>query len=151
HNTRPRRARITCPLRVERLEDRSLLSYTFQSLAVLGGAAPGPEGGHFVFDFEPGKINNQGLTIFTADLDTGGEGVFLGSPGGVSQIMRAGEAAPGGGTFGGFGSFSPDTLNDAGDAAFGFGLQPFTAPLGVNTGLYRYNHSNGVLSAVVVP
>src|SRR5262245_26650579 len=90
HITRPRRARTTCPLRVERLEDRSLLSYSFQSLAVLGGASPGPEGGHYINDFEPGKINNQGQVIFTADLDTGGEGVFLGSPGSVSQIMRAG-------------------------------------------------------------
>src|SRR5262249_40625139 len=87
HNTRPRRARSTCPLRVERLEDRSLLSYTFQSLAVLGGAAPGPEGGHYINDFEPGKINNQGQLVFTADLDTGGEGVFLGDTKGVSHII----------------------------------------------------------------
>src|SRR5262249_19874377 len=151
HSTHPRRARTTCPLRVERLEDRSLLSYTFQSLALLNSPAPGPEGGHFINDFEAGQLNNNGQVIFTADLDTGGEGVFLGSAGGLTQLMRDGESAPGGGTFGGFGSLSTDTINNSGDAAFGFTLNPFTLPVNVNAGVYRYNHSDGNLSAVLVP
>ena len=93
--------------------------------------------------------------VFTADLDVGhgdaGEGVFLGGKGGLSQIIRYGEPAPGGGTFGGFGSFSPDTINASGDAAFGFGLDPFTSPIGKNAGVYRYDHSSGKVTAVLVP
>jgi hypothetical protein len=142
---------------VEQLEVRSLLStgYSFAPVALLGDPAPGPEGGTFTFDFEPGGLNNKGQVVFTADLDEGaaggGEGVFLGGKGGLSQIIRFGESAPGGGTFGGFGSFSPDTINDSGDAAFGFGLDPFTSPLGANAGVYRYDHGSGKVTAVVVP
>src|SRR5262249_36197067 len=101
--------------------------------------------------FEAGQLNNQGQVIFTADVDTGGEGVFLGSSGGFTPIMRGGEPAPGGGTFGGFGSLSTHTSKHSGDPALGFSLNPFTLPVNVNAGVYRYNHSNGSLSAVLVP
>jgi hypothetical protein len=94
--------------------------------------------------------------VFTADLsasgvDDLGEGVFLGGPGGLSNVIHEGQAAPGGGTFGGFGSFSPDTINNSGDVAFGFGLDPFTMPLGANAGVYRYNHATQQVTAVLVP
>ncbi|HKB41632.1 MAG TPA: choice-of-anchor tandem repeat NxxGxxAF-containing protein, partial [Gemmataceae bacterium] len=155
---RPVRLRRSCSrLLVEQLEDRSLPSggYSFAPVALLGQPTPGPEGGQFFFDFETGGLNNKGQVVFTADLSLSGagvgEGIFLGDKGGLSQIIRAGETAPGGGTFGGFGSFSPDTINGSGDVAFGFGLDPFTLPIGNNAGVYRYDHSSGTVTAVVVP
>ena len=150
---RPRRV----VLRVEQLEDRALPSgYGFTALAELGQPAPGPEGGQFIFDFETGGLNNQGQVVFTADLSPDGvsdigEGVFLGGKGGLAQIIRVGETAPGGGTFGGFGSFSPDTINNSGDAAFGFGQNPLTFPIGTNGGVYLFHHSSGKVTAVVTP
>src|SRR6516162_9300336 len=110
--------------RVEPLEDRLLLStYTFQPLAFLNGPAPG--GGMFINDFEPGALTHRGDTVFAADLTTpeaGNEGIFVSRDGRLAELARAGEPAPGGGTFGGFGSFSPNSMNQQGDAAFTFGL-----------------------------
>src|SRR5690348_8105948 len=97
-------------LRVEQLEDRSLPStgYSFTPVAAVGNPAPGPEGRTFTFDFELGGLNNKGQVVFAADLNQGGgmgeddgEGIFLGGTGGLAQVIRFGEAAPGGGTFGG--------------------------------------------------
>jgi hypothetical protein len=142
-------------LLVEQLEDRSLLAagFNFTALAVTGGPAPG--GGNYTFDFESGGINNQGQVVYTADLDAGsgdfGEGIFIAGKGGAVQVLRAGQAAPGGGTFGGFGSLSPDAINDSGDVAVSFGLDPLTLPIGTNAGTYRYDHATGKLSAIVVP
>jgi hypothetical protein len=147
-------------LRVEQLEDRSLLStgYSFTPVAAVGNPAPGPEGGTFTFDFELGGLNNRSQVVFAADLNQGGglgeddgEGIFLGGKGGLSQVIRFGEAAPGGGTFGGFGSFSPSTINDSGDAAFAFGLNPLSFPIELNAGVYRYDHASGQVTAVLVP
>jgi hypothetical protein len=143
-------------LRVEQLEDRALLSgFAFTALAETGQPAPGPEGGTFTFDFETGGLTNKGQVVFTADLSEGagdiGEGVFLGGEGGLAQVIRVGEAAPGGGTFGGFGSFSPDTINNSGDAAFAFGHDPLTLPIGTNAGVYLFHHSSGNVTAVVAP
>jgi hypothetical protein len=141
--------------RLEALENRHLPSYSIAPVAILGHLAPGPEGGTFTFDFESGPLNNKGQVVFTADLDEGagdaGEGVFLGGKGGLSQVVRVGEPAPGGGTFGGFGTASPDALNDAGDAAFAFGRDSLTFPIGVNAGVYRYDHASRRLTAVLVP
>jgi hypothetical protein len=93
--------------------------------------------------------------IFTADLSEGGvdagEGAFLAGKGGLSDVLQVGESAPGGGTFGGFGTSSPDTINDAGDAAVAASLAPFTLPIGSNSGVYRYSHASQELTAVVVP
>ena len=123
----------------------------FTKLATLGGPAPG--GGTFAagIDFEPYGLNSTGKAAFAADMSTGGEGVFLGRKGQLSQITRAGLAAPGGGTFGGFGVFGNLGVNDAGDAAFAFGLEPFSFPIGAGGGVYRYTGASGALSAVVVP
>ena len=53
--------------------------------------------------------------------------------------------------FGGFGSLSPDTINDAGDAAVGFNLNPPTLPVGVNAGVYRFDHASHQVTDVLVP
>jgi hypothetical protein len=68
-------------------------------------------------------INTAGAVAFFAD-PVGGYtqgGVFLATGGGLQKIVRVGDAAPGGGTFSGFGGccyVSQLGLNDAGDVTF---------------------------------
>ncbi len=105
HAKRPPRARTPCLLRVEVLEERSLLSFSFQPLGYLGDPAPGP--GHLThtFDWEPGAINNRGQIVFGSDLspirgdatgaDDIGEGVFLQQPNGSRvPLARVGDTPP---------------------------------------------------------
>src|SRR5574341_1121807 len=112
--------------------------YDIKSLAVLGDPAPGPGGGTFVNDFEPGGINTHGDMAFGADVSTGGEGVFLRHNGQITELGRTDGAAPGGGSFE-FGFLGPVGLNDQGDMVFNFLLKDFTPPFGVNAGVYRYS------------
>jgi hypothetical protein len=145
-------------LQVERLEDRNLLS--FQVLGTLGTTVPLPTGTAFrINDFEPNALNNQGDVVYGDDLGTAndpntffGEGVFLRNSHGQETVLGSANAsAPGGGTF--FEFEGPATLNNQGDAAVDFLLQPQPAsgPFGVNSGAYRYLHSTQTVSAVVVP
>lgn len=122
--------------------------YGFRPLAFLEDPAPG--GGSFTYDFEPYGINNLGEVAFVADLTTGGEGVFLARKGRISEIMRSGQPAPGGGTFEGA-TWGHSALNAQGDVAFVFKLSPVGSPDGVNAGLYRYLHGTKKLDAVMVP
>ena len=124
-----------------------LAGYSFTPIAFLDNPAPG--GGNFTLDFEPSAINNRGEVGFTADVTTGGEGVFVGLRGELTQIMRSGQPAPGGGVFG------PTELgrlgiNAGGDIAIPFSLEPFTGPV-FNSGLFRFSHSTQTLSAVARP
>src|ERR1051325_7534318 len=137
-------------------QERHSQGYVFTKVAALGDPAPGPEAGTFIGDFEPYAINERGEVGFAAALsydavNDAAEGRFAGKPGQVRQIIRGGEAAPGGGTFGGLGIFGFLGLNNAGDISFCFGLDPFMTPLGVNAGVYRYSHKTRTLSAIVVP
>jgi hypothetical protein len=123
--------------------------YSFEVIAFLGDPAPGGSG--FTNDFEPSAINNRGGMAFTADLtDSGQEGAFLVQHERVSQLMRFGQPAPGGGTF-------SDTelgnigLNDEGDLAVGFSLEPLQFDPFVNGGIYRYSHRTHALTAAVIP
>ena len=84
-------------------------------LARAGQAAPG--GGEFDSFSEP-ALNGAGQAGFRASLTGGGAGIFRGDDDGVTQLARAGQAAPGGGTFSSFSSFADPTLNDAGQAGF---------------------------------
>ncbi len=123
--------------------------YDYRPIAFLGNPAPG--GGIFTFDFEPSAINNRGEVAFTADVTTGGEGVFVGLRKQLSQILRSGQPAPGGGTFG-FTELGRLGLNEGGDVAIPFALEPFDfTPSGFNSGLFRFSHSHQTLSAVVLP
>ncbi|MCC6628689.1 MAG: hypothetical protein IT340_14965 [Chloroflexi bacterium] len=124
--------------------------YTFTHVATLG-VTPAPGGGFHTDVFEPYALNARGDFAFVSNVSTGGQGVFAGQPGQYREIFRAGQAAPGGGTFGGFGSFGQSALNDAGDVAVGFGLDPYTEPLGLNAGVYRHTRAINALSAVIVP
>jgi hypothetical protein len=136
-------------LRLEPLEGRLLLdgSFSFRPVAFLGGPAPGLEGGSFPDEFEAGHINNHGEVIFNADVSTGGQGIFLDRQGQLTQIARTGEAAPGGGTFGaGVVDYPP--LNERGDAAFIFSLDPTGFRV---AGVYRYSAASDTISAVMIP
>ena len=124
--------------------------YDFTLVGTLGDPAPGPQAGTYVNDFEPGGLNNNGDIVFGADVSTGGEGVYIRSKGRISEIVRMGENAPGGGVFD-FLLVGPTALNDAGDVATNFALTPFSFPIGVNSGTYRYSHNTGKVTPVVVP
>jgi hypothetical protein len=124
-------------------------AYSYTKIASRGDTAPG--GVQYSFDFEPGQINNRGDAIFVADLSPdGAEGVFLLIDKKIFGLALPGNSAPGGGTFDGFG-FTPAGINDEGDAAFAEALTPFTLPLGMNVGLYRYLADKKIVSSVVVP
>lgn len=123
--------------------------YSFQVLARLGDPLPG--GGSMVFDFEPSGINDGGDVAFGCDFDTGGEGILLRTHDGqLSVLARPGDPAPGGGTFDGF-FFVRIPINDVGDVAFHFFLDPFQLPSGLNSAIYRYSHVTRAVSAVFVP
>lgn len=124
--------------------------YAFTPISFLADPAPGPQGGVFVNDFEPGRINNNGDLVFGADISTGGEGVYLLRKGVLTEMLRTGEPAPGGGVVDSV-LLGPSTQNDVGDAAVSFALSPFSFPVGVNSGTYFYSHSSRELSAVVRP
>src|SRR5215472_3721344 len=129
-------------------------SYEFTAIAFLGDPAPG--GGFFTFDFEPYGINDRGQVAFHADVVPGGgngEGVFLATRGRIIQILRSGDAAPGGGTADTFGAWNA-SLNENGDASVAFQLSPFLfpeVPLGTNTGIYRFDADSSTVSAVMTP
>jgi len=125
--------------------------YSFTKLRTLGDAIPGRPGISFMGDFEPSDINNNGQQTFIADLSTGSEGVFRITDGQVVPIFLAGDTAPGGGTFGGFGSMGKAALNHDGDVAVGFNLLPAGATLGVNAGLFLYSSRANSLTALVTP
>jgi hypothetical protein len=151
------------------------VSYSFTKLETLSDPAtlvPPPSGPAFhINDFEPGAMNNRGDVFYGTDLGTSadpatwattffGEGVFL-RPKGRSSELDLGHSlgnAPGGGTFASLlqGEVS---LNEEGDGAYAFTLTPFGAPVTVvdltlgflNSGVYRYSHTSGEVSPVVIP
>jgi hypothetical protein len=149
-------------LQLEPLEDRSLLSFTFQAIDFLGTTAPGTGNLQLINDFEPGRINNRGDVAFGADLGDSngnflGEGVYLWHNGQLSALARSTDPtpAPDNTTFGSFflGNLS---LNDAGDAPFVFQRQPETIIngnflFGDNAGLYFYSHLTGAVTPLVLP
>jgi hypothetical protein len=131
------------------------VSYSMTKIAALGETAPG--GSQYFFDFEvSGQFNNRGDILYVADLSndgvTGiGEGLFLRPVGGSTIALSLPEQiAPSGGTFLG-GGWSPTGINAQGDAAAALVLSPFTLPVGMNSGLYRYSAASGTFSAAVVP
>ena len=126
----------------------SAKSYGFTLLAANGGPAPG--GGIYANDFEPGGLNSRGQYSYAADVSTGGEASSRARHD-VGADHPLGDPAPGGGTFGPFGIFGHAALNDPGDLAFAFNGDPFTLPLGLNSGVYRFTASSNATTAILVP
>src|SRR5207248_3393153 len=126
-----------------------LAGYSFTPIAFLDN--PAPSGGNFTFDFEPSAINNRGEVGFTADVTTGGEGVFVGLRGQLTQIMRSGQPAPGGSVFGPT-EFGRLGVNEGGDIAIPFSLEPLDfSSLALNAGIFRFSHSTQTLNRVAGP
>jgi hypothetical protein len=127
-------------------------AYVFNHLATVPGPGPGTE--LFDLDFEPHSINAAGNVAFVADLVSAsgsdiGEGVFASRSGQLLQIMGPGQPAPGGGTFANF-ELGFIGLNNAGDGAFVYVLEPFDPNI-LNAGLYRFSVIRPRPSAIVVP
>ncbi len=122
--------------------------YTFKVIATIGSAAPG--GGAFVNDFEPGRLNNHGHLAFTAEPELPfQEAIFLAGGGTLQQTMWFGQNAPGGGLFS-TSELGVIGLNDAGDLAFSFTLEPFNFGPPIYGGTYRWSHLTQTLSPIVI-
>jgi len=124
--------------------------YTFKAITSIGSPAPG--GGAYTNDFEPTRLNNLGVLAFTAEPDVPGEeATFLAYPNGnIIQMMRFGQPAPGGGTFSTF-ELGNIGLNNAGDAAFAFTLEPLDFGPPIYGGVYRWSHWTRTLKAILTP
>jgi hypothetical protein len=133
-------------------------SYVFTELARTEGPAPGSGSLKFDIDFEPWSINDSGNVAFVADLKSAGtdigEGVFASRQGQLLRIAKPGQSAPGGGKFASTPGCCGDghtPLNNAGDGAFIYTLEPVASNAGVNAGLYRFSLLAPTPTAVVVP
>ena len=123
--------------------------YVFTPLVFLGDQSP--MGDIFVLAFGSNFINNRGDVLFGAGVTTEEEGgLFLLRKEEIFQIARTGEPAPGGGVYD-FGFLDPSTFNDKGEAGFVFLLSPFSLPVGVNAGVYRFSQSTHTVTPVVIP
>jgi hypothetical protein len=104
-----------------------------------GGVAPG--GGNFSLPFpDPSfgpSLNVQGQIVFSADLSTGGEAVYLYSQGALVRIAGPGDPTPDG-TF--FTSASSATINGTGEVVFSGTTN--TGDAGV------YTYTNGAIVTV---
>jgi hypothetical protein len=92
---------------------------------VVGAGQAAPGGGTFErFSIESlpvlAPVNSRGQVAFFATVLRGraSEGLFLASAARVVRLAIGGDAAPGGGTFSGFGKHPIPALNEAGDVAF---------------------------------
>ncbi len=127
--------------------------YTFTPIANLNDYA-----GYF----EPATLNNRGDVLFAPAMKTGGEGVLLWRKGVLTTIAQGDQPTFDNGlcwppTFPSdcpvFGyTFSPIQMNEHVDVAFMMtrdGINNVPNPLGINTGVYRYNSRTGVVPVMV--
>jgi hypothetical protein len=99
-----------------------------------------PDGNGAFLYFSSPSLNDAGQVVFGAELSgtRGGtsdnNGIFLASGGTISQLVRTGQAAPGGN--GVFSQFSDVVMNDAGQVAFSAVLSGTSGGAGDNAGLF---------------
>lgn len=134
--------------------DQPTRQFTLRALAFLGDSAP--NGGEFVFDFEPYSINNRGDVGFGADLHVGGdnigEGIFIRTrKGDLVEVARAGNPTPEGGTTFGTHFSEKIPMNERGDLVFIFDREPVTDVVGINSGVYRFTQHTGIVTPVMLP
>jgi hypothetical protein len=135
--------------------------YTFEAIAYAGDPAPG--GGTFTLGlygevFMNNWISNNGVVVFTAGVTDpeGGQGTFMLRNGQITEILRSGQPAPGGGVFalaaaGPGAAFTVDrgaVVSDSGDVALSTMVE---IAGGTYAGVYRYSPQTGMLSAILVP
>jgi hypothetical protein len=97
---------IAATLFLSLLSDSGAVTYTFTKIADSKGPLDG-------FHFYP-AINNAGVVVFVADVDSGGSGIFVGNGGPITTIADTS------GAFSSFGSSQAGrpSLNSSGDVAF---------------------------------
>ncbi len=98
-----------------------------QRVVLTGDELPG--GGRAMFFGAP-QLNNQTQVAFQTGIDTGGAGIFVASPEPpyLQQVVRTGDAWPGGDAFTVFGLNGNVSLNDKGQVAFLGTSQPQARP-----------------------
>ena len=117
-------------------------------IAQRGQAAPDGNGTYYQFFTQ--RLNNSGQVAFIADLfgTSGGNsdntGIFRGSGGGITQIVREGQSALGNGTFSSFGDHE---FNNSGQAAFFGSLTGTSGGSGDDGGVFR--GSGGSITQIV--
>lgn len=112
-----------------------------------------------VSNFVVGQFNTRLDFSFSSDTDlcleiTNGvslcEGVFASREARTSQVVAAGDPAPGLGDFAGI-VLGPTAMNAYGDVAMALVLEPLTTPLGLNSGIYRYSSAAHTITGMVIP
>src|SRR5215831_17888572 len=109
--------------------------YSFKAVAFLGDSPVGC-GCTLIKDFEPSGIQNGGDVVFTADVASGGESVFLVQKGQIFQIAHSD-----------VGELGRIGFNQNGQAVVGLLLNPFNPmlPIGVNGAVYRFSRQQGLI------
>lgn len=123
---------------------------TVTQIARAGQAAPDANG---TFDHVSGPaLNDAGQVAFygallgTAAGSDDNSGVFLGDGNTITQVARAGNAAPDGN--GVFDDFFTSAINNAGQVAFYATLTSTTGGTADNVGIYLYDQSLGLITIV---
>ncbi|MGK7294197.1 MAG: DUF7453 family protein [Candidatus Wenzhouxiangella sp. M2_3B_020] len=122
-------------------------------IATVGDSAPDGEGGFdgtfLRFNNDPFLLNDAGQVVFSADLDgasDGFEGLFRGDGSELVAIARPGDPAPdGNGTFSNISSYA---INELGHVLFLATLTGTADGSSDDRGLFLYDDSAGVLTAV---
>jgi hypothetical protein len=123
--------------------------YTFRTIVATGDHIPGTDVELTGF-FNVGGINSAGEIAFDAQIATGGTAIVIASRGQLRKIAKTGEPAPGGVTYGPF-TLGLTSVNEWGDVAFDFFLDPITLPLGTSAAVFRYDALTGAVRAVELP
>jgi hypothetical protein len=122
---------------------------TLTQLAREGQSVPGS--GVIASFSQAARLNNSGLAAFFANLTgtSGGasdnSGIFAGSGGALTQIVREGQAVPDGNGL--FGNPTPPALNDNGLAAFSSMLTGTTGGTNDNNGIFA--GSGGAITQIL--
>ena len=117
-------------------------AFDFRMLAALGDAAPG--GGTYLDSFQVGSVNGSGDASFVADVPEG-EALFVTRKGTAVQVVRSGQAVPGGAL--GPALYDNFALNDGGEMAFSW---PLASDVDGNPSLFHVDAKGGV-HAIVQP
>jgi len=128
--------------------DAPARSYSYRVVARTGDTIPDVDV-TLVGAFNVGDINARGDVVFDALTDSGGTAILLLRGGRLRKVALTGETAPGGGTYSPF-TLGPSSLNDWGDVAFDFLLEPIGLPFGTTGGIFRQDAFTGAVRAVVL-
>ena len=135
--------RALYPKRPSTVTDRPS-AHDFTIVAERGTPAPG--GGTYAGAFELGAVNARGDTAFVTDVSEG-QAMFVAGRAGTRQVVRSGQTVAGLAL--GIGSSNAVAINDAGEVAFAWFLDPFD-PEAPRCALFRAD-ARGSIVALVTP